>query len=136
MAAGRVRWLPGADPGADVEEARRITRAVEGGTVAQWNTQQHQHLPTNSLFYDLAPHQADTASFFAADYIPQWLSHPSTGLRRQTPPFGYTIRLSHSATPFCYAILMLLPIIQNVRNLINKRENGELIQQNFPAIQT
>ena len=83
----------------------RITRAVEGGTVAQWNMQQHQHLPTNSLFYDLAPHQADTASFFAADYIPQWLSHPSTGLRRQTPPF-------------CYAILMLLPIIQNVRNLI------------------
>ena len=31
----------------------RITRAVEGGTVAQWNMQQHQHLPTNSLFLEL-----------------------------------------------------------------------------------
>ena len=26
MAAGRVRWLPGADPGADAEEARRRRR--------------------------------------------------------------------------------------------------------------
>ena len=128
MAAGRVRWLPGADPGADVEEARRITRAVEGGTVAQWNTQQHQHLPTNSLFYDLAPHQADTASFFAADYIPQWLSHPSTGLRRQTPPFGYT-------KPFGYTILLRHShaLAHNPKRPANP---GDLIQQYFPVEKT
>ena len=57
-------------------------------------------------------------------------------LRASAVRHHHSATLSHSATPFCYAILMLLPIIQNVRNLINKRENGELIQQNFPAIQT
>ena len=39
---------------------------------------------------DLAPHQADTASFFAADYIPQWL----------TEAFGYNTPTSETPSKY------------------------------------